>query len=747
MGKGRDKRKKHEDPAKAAKRSAKQINKLHKKERSGDGDAATSTGGIEEPIEATLKRIQKAESKIKRVEEIEKVQPPSPRVNTVMCPHPIRDQELIIFGGEFFNGEITEAYNDVFFYSVKKNLWSKLSTDINPAPRSSSQGIIYKDYMIIFGGEFVSQTQSQFLHFRDVWRFDARRSEWEELKGLKGGPSSRSGHRMALWKRQAVVFGGFYDNAQECRYYNDLWILSGLEGSGCWTALEPAPGSLTPHPRSGHNMAVSGDCVFVYGGYSTEKFNRFKKSEATVHHDLWMATLPSGDQMAPPSSSSSKVTVMWTKIRLDGIPPPIRCGVGSAFKDKKMYLFGGVVDLESPGGKMISTFSNDLFVFHMDTKRFYPVVLRRKAMGKDAKDALGKDKINDLDAELKALQLRTNKDAASSSSSDDEDDDDLLSDDENTNGNNPAAANGNKSQEMKQSYETNKLGQVVPHRRMDAAVTCMGNTFYVFGGQFESDSKEITMADLFSVNLNRLETYDVHLSQDLSAAVWMGKESESDANSWESGSTMVSAAFGLYDNEDEEDEEGEDNSGATPALEGGVPTCAPGVPPTGEEEDEDEMVPDVIPAEWHVDVTPSLGNIPKAVDAITRTGKKGLKVHKEQLLAQLSSVCGVPTPHADETFAQFHSRTAPFWEKTVLDANDGKIKEKKMKKEAVEFSRRRYQEAKELLDQLRIVEEHEREELKFMRERRLQKEKEWEEWEKEQKRIEEEEEAAKNKES
>jgi hypothetical protein len=41
--------------------------------------------------------------------------------------------------------------------------------------------------------------------------------EWEQLPG-KGGPSARSGHRMALWKNQLLLFGGFYQTAtEECR--------------------------------------------------------------------------------------------------------------------------------------------------------------------------------------------------------------------------------------------------------------------------------------------------------------------------------------------------------------------------------------------------------------------------------------------------------------------------------------------------------------------------------------------------
>lgn len=739
MGKGRDKRKKREDPAKTAKRSEKQVHKLHKKDKKFQ-ESDTLVLNNEEPIEATLSRIQKAERKIKQVEEVEKVSPPTPRVNVVMCAHPCRENELIIFGGEFFNGEITEAYNDLYFFHIKRGTWAKLSTSVNPAPRSSSQGIVYKDYMIIFGGEFVSQTQSQFLHFRDVWRFDAKRSEWTELKGLKGGPSSRSGHRMALWKRQAVLFGGFYDNAQECHYFNDVWILSALEGSGKWEAVPTLScGGEVPHPRSGHNLAVCNDTLFIYGGYSTEKFNRFKKSEATMHHDLWMLPLPGekGQNPAGGAESDETSTLAWIKIRLDGIPPPIRCGVGSCVKDKKMYLFGGVVDLQSPGGKLISTFSNDLFVLHMDSKRFYPVVLRSHKSkvpgegGENHEKPRERNKVMDLQSELKALALnREDKSGEDDSSSDD--DNEVLDwsvEPEKT----PA------SQEMKESYETNKLGQIIPHRRMDAAVLCMGNYLYIYGGQFESGNKEITMSDLYALNLNRLDTYEVLLSQDLSAAVWMGKDSECSANTWESGSTYASTVFQYYDDEEDEENMEEEEGHKEEDVQ--------------HEKEEEELtegegtIPHVIPIELPHEATPSLLDLrKKEVDGITRTAKKGLKVHKQELLALLSSTgSGVPAPTPEESLMNFYERTSAFWQKIVRESSSKQMKERKLKKEAVEFSRRRFLEVRELLEQVRLVEEQEKEEAKFLQQRRLEKEREWEEWERQQQEIEEEEREEKQK--
>lgn len=737
MGKGRDKRKKREDPSKALKRAAKQSGKLRKAEHKGEGGAeGEEPEGFnnEEAIEVTLRRMEKQDKKVRVVEEVQNVPPPTPRANVVFTAHPERDNELLVFGGEFYNGELTEAYNDLYFYHTKRNSWAKLSAAVKPAPRSSSQGFAYKHYLIIFGGEFVSQTQSQYLHFKDVWRFNSRSSEWEELKFLKNGPSSRSGHRMLLWKRNAVVFGGFYDNAQECRYFNDLWLLSQLEGVGQWTQYRVAPGSDLPNARSGHTMGVHQDTLYLYGGYSTARFNRFKKSEATVHHDLWtIKLLPQNTQPAVPTGEADLDLPIWQKIRLGGVPPPIRCGVSSVFRDRRMYLFGGVVDIESPGGKMVSTFSNDLFVLHMDLERFFPVVLRRKA--EKAAGGKKKDDLNDLQAQLQALKLESGKGGAAAKhhthhdddDSDSDDDDDDLSDLDFDDGDAASAPAKVGSQQLKESYETNRFGQIRPHRRMDAGLVIQGHMMYVFGGQFELGEKEITMSDLYSLNLNKLETYTILQSQDLSAAVWLGKASEGDANSWESGSTVVSNAFDFDHGDDDDDDEDDEGYGR-----GGGATVDFGAMPRQQlldPADDTEEAPEAIPAELATDVTPGHAEI----DFLTRVeGKKGLQVHKAQLLAQLGASSAVPTPEKDETFQAFFERTETFWAAIAKESIEGKASVRRVRKEASEFARRRYHEARELLSQLQMVEEREAEEVKFFRERRQQKEREWEEYEQEQ---------------
>ncbi len=55
-----------------------------------------------------------------------------------------------------------------------------------------------------------------FKHYRDLWRLDTEAWTWECIP-VRGGPSARSGHRMALHRGRLLLFGGFYDAGDTCR--------------------------------------------------------------------------------------------------------------------------------------------------------------------------------------------------------------------------------------------------------------------------------------------------------------------------------------------------------------------------------------------------------------------------------------------------------------------------------------------------------------------------------------------------
>lgn len=97
--------------------------------------------------------------------------------------------EMIMFGGEFFDGETTTVYNELLKWNVEKNEWRLIESLNTPPPRCSHQSVIYQDKMYVFGGEY--GTLDQFYHYRDFWELDLKTNAWKEVEATGDWPSAR----------------------------------------------------------------------------------------------------------------------------------------------------------------------------------------------------------------------------------------------------------------------------------------------------------------------------------------------------------------------------------------------------------------------------------------------------------------------------------------------------------------------------------------------------------------------------
>lgn len=149
--------------------------------------------------------------------------PPGPRANASLIAVP-NTPDLLLFGGEFFNGQKCRFFDDLYRYNTEKNEWRRFTSPTSPGPRSAHQLVATNTGKAwLLGGEFASQSESQFFHYRDFWCLDLKTNQWEK-HDIKIKPSARSGHRMVLWKHFFLLFGGFYDALRETRYFDDLWV-------------------------------------------------------------------------------------------------------------------------------------------------------------------------------------------------------------------------------------------------------------------------------------------------------------------------------------------------------------------------------------------------------------------------------------------------------------------------------------------------------------------------------------------
>ena len=385
MGSGRDKRKKAKGivPGQGANKTAK---KTEKNEEKQQRRLERQAKGGEDDIDALLAQFKLQDEAAVAVRVEEGCAPPSSRVYASF--QPLNDKEIIMFGGEYYDGDKDKmyVYADIYILNTEKLTWKRVISPGGPLPRTAHQAVVTKAYMYIFGGEFTSLNQEKFRHYGDLWRLDLKTWKWEQLPS-KGAPPPRSGHRMTLFKAKLLLFGGFFDTGKETRYYNDLWSFDLEEMK--WNPIGPAPGQTAPAPRGGCQLALHLDSntLFMIGGHSVKSTTTTSTSGANsflppslqqgakakkkdddddggkgiIHDDIWALDLK---------------THTWEKVKKAGMAPTPRTSFGLALHKNKAVFFGGVHDREGGGDRLYSELFNEAYQFNMVSRRWFPLAMR-----------------------------------------------------------------------------------------------------------------------------------------------------------------------------------------------------------------------------------------------------------------------------------------------------------------------------------------------------------------------------------
>ncbi len=616
----KDKKKGDKAAAKAAK-AAKQEKKAGKKDKkvaSKNKDVDSDAESVD--LDAVLAQYAKEQEQYHEITEIAS-EPPSPRSSSTLIANPANENEIFMYGGEYFNGATAHFYNDLFVYNIKRDTWNKVTSPNSPLPRSGHawcRAANTKE-IYLFGGEFSSPKQGTFYHYNDFWKLDPTNREWTrvETKGKASSPPARSGHRMVSFKQYIILFGGFQDTSATTKYLNDLWIYDCVNFT--WHTPKLQAARAMPDARSSFTLLPHDQGAVIYGGYSRVKAatggkqqqQQAKGKKASggggpasrmvlkpkVHDDSWFLriTPPPADQ-----PSTNPPTVSWEKRKKPAnAPNPSRAGATMAFHKGRGVLFGGVHDVEESEEGIDSEFFNQMFVWNIERNRYMPLKLRRPKANANKKAAQqanvnrrarGKADEEELLANLKALEMKAG--GAASLESDDEAD-------------KPKEEEEDEDQrpEKPRIYE-------FPHPRFNAALAVQGDTLYIYGGTFEKGDREYTFDELWSVNLNHLDGVQEIFKRDLED--WQGSDDEADS-------------------EDEEDSEYEDDD---------------------EDENEDDKT------------TPSTA--PTSItDSPIVTPSKDLPDEDQEEISALTDT--LPHPRPFESLREFYARTSEAWQNLTIE--------------------------------------------------------------------------------
>ncbi|GME25881.1 putative kelch repeats protein [Neofusicoccum parvum] len=620
MAKKDNKAKKAEKKARTAQKQEKKAGKKELKNQKRGKDADDSDAE-DVDLDAVLAEFARQQEQFLKVTETVS-EPPTPRGSATLIGSPTNDNELFLFGGEYWNGALAHFYNDLFVYNVNRDEWRKVTSPNTPLPRSGhawTRGGNDKG-IYLFGGEFSSPKQGTFYHYNDFWRLDPSSREWTRIETKGKGPPSRSGHRMTYYKNYIILFGGFQDTSQQTKYLNDVWIYD--TASFQWHEPKLPPASQKPDPRSSFSFLPSDTGGVLYGGYSRVKQLTGGKGgggnkpsggpasrnvlKPVVHQDTWFL------RIAPPASDAAAANALpkvhWERRKRPvNAPNPPRAGATMAFHKGRGILFGGVHDVEESEEGIDSEFFNQLFAWNIDRNRYFPLALRKpraqgpkKAAGAERGGRRGRGKADEeeLLRNLKALEMRGTLAGAEEGGVD------ALE--------HVSDASGSPEEEVEERPEKRVVFEM-PHPRFNAALAVQDDVLYMYGGTFEKSDREFTFDEMWAIDLGKLDGVKEIFHRELDD--WQGSDDEDEED----------------EEEDEEDED--DDEDAAASDDDDVASTAATSVSQGPTKDADETA---TAAEKHT-----------SASALTEDG--------------------LPHPRPFETLRDFYARSNLEWQNIVID--------------------------------------------------------------------------------
>lgn len=625
--------------AKQSKKAAQKEKKTKSKGRDVDSDAE------DVDLDAILASYAEEQAKFLRVTEIVS-SPPSPRSSATVLGSPSNRNELLIFGGESFDGTIATFFNDLFVYLIDRGEWRQVTSPNSPLPRSGhswcrggNTGGVY-----LFGGEFSSPKQGTFYHYNDFWHLDPATREWTRLETKGKGPPARSGHRMTYFKNYIILFGGFQDTSQQTKYLQDLWIYDCQKY--IWFNPTLPPGSQKPDPRSSFSFLPHETGAVLYGGYSRVKASTSVGGKQAkggpqrmtlkpmVHQDTWFLRITPPAADAPASAGPM---IRWERRKKPANQPsPARAGATMAYHKGRGVMFGGVHDVELTEEGMDSEFFNQLYAWNTDRNRFFQLNLRRpRGPGKkqSPNQVKTKERSKADEEELLRNLAELEKKRRIRNGDDDEDEE-------------PVQTNTHKVEEPSEQEKSTVVRFEMPHQRFNAQLTVQDDTLFIFGGTFEKGDREFTFNDMYSIDLEKLNgVKEIFFNEPENWHLMDQGESDDE----------------MDDDDDDEEEEGE--------------------------EDEDTMSHDAA----------STAATELTVPSVTHYMEQ-LEVEEQE--SEPSPEDNRPLPRPFESLRDFFNRTSEEWQKYLIEKmkeKDLKIEKsvKELRKEAFDLAEEKWWDSRE----------------------------------------------------
>lgn len=338
--------------------------------------------------------------------------------------------------------------------------------------------------------------------------------KWEKINA-PNGPSARSGHRMTMSKKKLFVFGGFHDNNQSYRYFNDIHVFS-LE-SYTWLRVEIG-GAILPPPRSGCCISATPEGkILIWGGYTKSQMKK-DIDRGVTHTDMFALTPDSKKNLKKINMEiynffylfieniADSLKYKWVTVKPGGYKPLPRSSVGfCTAPNGKAYCFGGVMDIDEDEEDVKGQFGEDLLALDLSalTWRFIEISKKQKVEKKLFK---GSTTDVDMSEEVSKPQTTVTSDGIFTITV-------------------AGSSNANTTLPKVPSLFPNRRPKNVPSPRMNPGLCVCKGTLYIYGGLYEEDNKQYTFNDFYAIDLHKLDEWKAIIPNDMHAHDWIDSES------------------------------------------------------------------------------------------------------------------------------------------------------------------------------------------------------------------------------
>jgi N-acetylneuraminic acid mutarotase len=202
----------------------------------------------------------------------------------------------------------------------------------------------------------------------------------------------------------------------------------------------------------------------------------------------------------------------WSSTKPGGRRPTPRSGVATATAaNGKIYVFGGVMDTEEDDENLRGLFTNEIHFLDVQSGG----MAWRKVEMKKKKEAEAEKA-----QETQQQQVKTTTDGIFT-----------------------VTVAGPKQETSTAANSTSQLDVGGPSPRMNAAIAVVRHNLWIFGGSYEQGSRQYTLCDFYSLDVNKCDAWRTHIGN-LPSLQWLGSDSEESSDS---------------DDDDDDDEESDES--------------------------------------------------------------------------------------------------------------------------------------------------------------------------------------------